>query len=84
MYEKEAEVGPHLYRVIQSWQKPVCWVAGSRASTVNSLPVLAEEPSVMAPTTMMADGYGQVQGGSPKRIYGSRSVRRVQETGGLF
>ena len=47
--------------MIQSWQKPVCWVAGSRALTVNFLPVLAEEPSVMAPTTMTADGRGQVQ-----------------------
>ena len=30
-------------------------------STVNSLPVLAEEPFVMAPTTMTADGHGQLQ-----------------------
>lgn len=35
-------------------------MAGSRASTVISLPVLAEEPLAMAPTTMTADGHGQV------------------------
>lgn len=35
-------------------------MGGSRASTVTSLPVLAEEPLAMAPTAMTADGHGQV------------------------